>query len=326
MRRETRALERWRTAGAPPGRCRAGPHPGSQHAATARCSGRAGLSPAHCACCQRGGGHAAARRAWHGAVTDSGVPSTSARKGERGRPGQHLRQVPVVQGDVGLDARGQQRVDDPRVEGQAGLVHGAVPVREDARPRHRHAEAPGAQLLHHPDVLRVEAVEVVRHSPCARADPSQFSALLPPLPLLYSSALLSSSVPTAQARPAAIWIGALHALVMSSSPLVYLSRPRRSCRAWRQTRPRCWAPCRPWHWRPRSVPGQVHSLRCCAVLQTAQEGKIRHEKHLGRRCCKAKKEGRRLGAWGRRRGTCRTAHLAMSRHFIGAWMPHVLPV
>ena len=48
---------------------------------------------------------------------------------------QHLGQIPVVEGDVRLDAGLQQAIRQPAVEVQPGLVDLAVAVRQDPRPR-----------------------------------------------------------------------------------------------------------------------------------------------------------------------------------------------
>ena len=71
-----------------------------------------------------------------------------------------LRQVPVEERREGLDARLEQRVDEPPVEVEAGLVHGPAAARLDARPREREAVGGQAELAHQRHVL-AETVVVV---------------------------------------------------------------------------------------------------------------------------------------------------------------------
>jgi hypothetical protein len=84
------------------------------------------------------GGHAVTESRRHGAcIVDE------ARHGVARRPAafvlQGLRQVPVVQGQVGRDAARQQAVDQALVELQPGLVERAPPLGLDARPADREA-------------------------------------------------------------------------------------------------------------------------------------------------------------------------------------------
>lgn len=80
-----------------------------------------------------------------------------------------LGQIPMVEGDIGLNAGNEQRVEDVVVEVDAGLIRLAVPVGEDARPRDGHAEARDVHLAHGRDVVHVAVVEVIRHRTCAGA-------------------------------------------------------------------------------------------------------------------------------------------------------------
>jgi hypothetical protein len=75
-----------------------------------------------------------------------------------------LRQVPVVERDRGFDARGEQRVDQVGVEGEARRVDRPQllggDVRRDPRPRHRESVGGEPEVGHEGDVL-AEAVVVV---------------------------------------------------------------------------------------------------------------------------------------------------------------------
>ena len=75
---------------------------------------------------------------------------------------QGLRQVPVVKRREGSDARLQQRVHEPVVEGEARPVDRPVAVRDDPRPRDREAVGIDAEVLHDPDVPGPAMVEVAR--------------------------------------------------------------------------------------------------------------------------------------------------------------------
>jgi hypothetical protein len=74
-----------------------------------------------------------------------------------------LREVPVVEGHVGVDARLQESVDDAVVVVQALLVHPAGAVRQDARPAQRQPVGVQAELLHQGDVVAIPVVGVARH-------------------------------------------------------------------------------------------------------------------------------------------------------------------
>jgi hypothetical protein len=74
---------------------------------------------------------------------------------------EHLREIPVVQGDPGLDARCQQRVDQPRVEVDAGFVERPASVGLQARPGQREAVPADAEPGHQLNVLLVTVVVVV---------------------------------------------------------------------------------------------------------------------------------------------------------------------
>src|SRR5947209_228362 len=73
---------------------------------------------------------------------------------------QALRQVPVVQRGVRADAAFEQAVDEALVEGQAGLVPGAVPQWLHARPRERETIGVHAQARHQRDVFGPASIVV----------------------------------------------------------------------------------------------------------------------------------------------------------------------
>ena len=73
---------------------------------------------------------------------------------------QLLRQVPVIKRGPGLDAFGQQLVDQPVVEVEALRIERAAAVGKDARPGDREAIGAGAHRLHQGDVFLV-AMEMV---------------------------------------------------------------------------------------------------------------------------------------------------------------------
>ena len=97
------------------------------------------------------------RREQRGVV---GEPADDLRVGEAAAVLQRLRQVPVEQVDQRLDARGQQGVDEALVEVEAGLVDGAGPRGQHARPADAEAIGARPQIGHQPDVLRVAVVVV----------------------------------------------------------------------------------------------------------------------------------------------------------------------
>ena len=100
-----------------------------------------------------------ARREQRGVV---GEPVDDLRVGEAAAVLQRLRQVPVEQVDQRLDAGVEQGVDEALVEVEAGLVDGAGPRGQDARPADAEAVGARPQLGHEPDVLRVAVVVVAR--------------------------------------------------------------------------------------------------------------------------------------------------------------------
>src|SRR5216117_4504475 len=61
-------------------------------------------------------------------------------RGPAARVLERLRRVPVEEGRERLDLVREQLVDEAVVEIEAGLVHPAAPLRQDARPRDREAE------------------------------------------------------------------------------------------------------------------------------------------------------------------------------------------
>ena len=75
---------------------------------------------------------------------------------------ERLRQVPVVESDVGVDPVREELVDQPVVVVEAGGVHATPTLREDSRPRDREAVCVEAELAHQPDVLAVAVVRVAR--------------------------------------------------------------------------------------------------------------------------------------------------------------------
>ena len=81
---------------------------------------------------------------------------------------QHLGQVPVVHGDMRLDASRKQGVYDRAVKIQAELVHVAITTGENARPGDGDAQVLRAQLLHDRNVPGVQMVKVVRNGTCMR--------------------------------------------------------------------------------------------------------------------------------------------------------------
>ena len=100
---------------------------------------------------------AQARREQRGVV---GEPAHDLRVGEAAAVLQRLGQVPVEQVDQRLDARAEQGVDEALVEVETGLVDGAGPRGQDARPADAEAIGARPQLGHQPDVLRVAVVVV----------------------------------------------------------------------------------------------------------------------------------------------------------------------
>ncbi len=76
---------------------------------------------------------------------------------------EHLRQVPVVEGDGGSDAGREQRVDQPVVEVEPLGVDSARAARHHARPGHRQPVGVGAQPAHQLDVLLPAVVVVAGH-------------------------------------------------------------------------------------------------------------------------------------------------------------------
>jgi hypothetical protein len=64
-----------------------------------------------------------------------------------------LREVPVVEGGVGRDARFQQRVHQPVVEGQTGRVDRPAALRHDPRPGDGEAVRVEVEGLHQAQVL-----------------------------------------------------------------------------------------------------------------------------------------------------------------------------
>ena len=80
--------------------------------------------------------------------------------------GQRLRQVPVVEGDVGLDPGIDQGREELAVEGDPGGVHGARAIGDDPGPRDRQAVAVVAELLDEADVFRPAVVMVAGEIGC----------------------------------------------------------------------------------------------------------------------------------------------------------------
>src|SRR6185503_16967605 len=76
---------------------------------------------------------------------------------------ERLREVPVEEGDPWLDARGEERVHQPRVEIQARAIDGAATGRDHSRPRNRESVCANAELLHQCDVTAPEVVMVACH-------------------------------------------------------------------------------------------------------------------------------------------------------------------
>ena len=73
---------------------------------------------------------------------------------------QGLGQIPVVQGDVGLDAGLEQGVGEPIVEVQTGLVDGAPARGDNPGPGGAEAVGLGPQLLHETDILGIAVVMI----------------------------------------------------------------------------------------------------------------------------------------------------------------------
>ena len=65
----------------------------------------------------------------------------------------------MVKSDPGLDASGQQAINDRVVEVQASLVGEPGAIGLDAGPGYRHAERLDAQPLHHVNVLQQTTTE-----------------------------------------------------------------------------------------------------------------------------------------------------------------------
>nr|ACR50752.1 conserved hypothetical protein [Streptomyces longisporoflavus] len=86
-----------------------------------------------------------------------------------GRPAaavlERLREVPVVERGEGGDARLQQAVHQPVVEGDPGLVHRPVPAGDDTRPGEREAVRADPEPLHEADVLGHPVVVVTGDVP-----------------------------------------------------------------------------------------------------------------------------------------------------------------
>jgi hypothetical protein len=72
------------------------------------------------------------------------------------------RQVPVIQRDVRRDPGGQQPVNEPAVEVETTLVHGAGPVRQHAAPRDAEPVRVEAELAHERDVTLPAPVVIAR--------------------------------------------------------------------------------------------------------------------------------------------------------------------
>ena len=89
-----------------------------------------------------------------------GEPAHDLRVGEAAAILQRLRQVPVEQVDQWLDTRAKQGIDEALVEVEAGLVDGAGPRGQDARPADAEAIRARPQIGHQPDVLRVAVVVI----------------------------------------------------------------------------------------------------------------------------------------------------------------------
>ena len=75
---------------------------------------------------------------------------------------QGLRQVPVIERDVGRDSVREQRIDEAIVEVEALRIGRADAVGKDARPRNREAVGARAERLHERDVLLVAMIMVDR--------------------------------------------------------------------------------------------------------------------------------------------------------------------
>jgi hypothetical protein len=76
---------------------------------------------------------------------------------------ERLRQVPVVERDVGCDPPRAQLVHEAVVEVEPRRVHGARAVGDDARPGHGEPVGVEAELRHQGDVLAVPVVVVAGH-------------------------------------------------------------------------------------------------------------------------------------------------------------------
>ena len=83
---------------------------------------------------------------------------------------EHLRQVPVVQRDVRLDAGVEQVVDELRVEVEPGLGRLAAAVGQHPGPRHREAVGGHTEVTQQPDVAAAVLVVAARHVAVAAVD------------------------------------------------------------------------------------------------------------------------------------------------------------
>ncbi len=96
----------------------------------------------------------------------------------------------MVHCHVRLDAGREQGIDEARVEVEPRLVDRAVAGGVDARPGNGQPEVARAQLLHEPDVLRVQVIKIVRDGACADARMRAcISGLLPGLPFMQHMAM-----------------------------------------------------------------------------------------------------------------------------------------
>src|SRR5437867_2211454 len=73
---------------------------------------------------------------------------------------ERLWQIPVVQSDEGPNTVLEQLVDEPVVEREPRLIHGAAPARYDAGPADREAIGVAAQVAQESDVLAVAVVVI----------------------------------------------------------------------------------------------------------------------------------------------------------------------
>src|SRR4029077_10668924 len=62
-----------------------------------------------------------------------------------------------------LDPVREQLVDEPVVEVEGRLVHGAAALRDDARPEDGEAERVETELAHERDVVGIAMVDIARH-------------------------------------------------------------------------------------------------------------------------------------------------------------------